>query len=124
MRRFWSDERGAAVIEYAYVLPVLLGFAVAVMDLGRLVWTEVTLDRAVQTAARCASVNATLCGVDAAVQSYAAGQAWGVSIPASSFEVTRPACGVTVSATMDFQYFVPWPSAPTTVTAAACYPLT
>jgi Flp pilus assembly protein TadG len=123
MRCFLRDERGAAAIEYAFVLPALLGFALGVMDLGRLVWTEVTLDRAVQAAARCAVVNATTCGTDAGIQSYAAGQAWGMSVPTSSFTITRPACGVTVRAETSFAFTVPWPVNISSVQAAACYPV-
>jgi len=123
MRNFANDERGAAALEYAFVLPALIGFAIAVMDLGRLVWTEVTLDRAVQVAARCASVNSTNCGTNAAIQSYAATSAWGLHTPASSFIVTRLTCGVSVRVQASFRYYVPWPKAPTPVTSQACYPL-
>ena len=123
MRRFGHDDAGAAALEYAFVLPVMLAFAIGVMDLGRLVWMQVTLDRAVQAAARCASVNPTRCGGDPAIKSYAATSAWGMTVPASTFVVSRPACGVTVSATMSFKYFAPWPNAPSTLTSAACYPV-
>ena len=82
--RLWREDRGAAAIEYAFVLPALLMFAFGIIDVGRLVWTQVTLDRAVQAAARCASVNSTTCGTDSAIQTYASGQAWGMSVPAAS----------------------------------------
>lgn len=122
MTGLWRDERGAAALEYAFVLPALFGFALGVMDLGRLVWMQVTLDRAVQAAARCASINVTLCGTDAAIKSYAASQSWGTSVPTSAFEVSPLACGVKIQATMTFQYTVPWPLAPSTIKSAACYP--
>ena len=122
MRGFRRDERGAAALEYAFVLPALFGFALGVMDLGRLVWMQVTLDRAVQAAARCASVNATLCGDEAAIKAYAVTAAWGMTVPTSIFAVSQPACGVKVQATSTFQYTVPWPLAPSTIKSAACYP--
>jgi Flp pilus assembly protein TadG len=122
MRRFARDDRGAAAIEYAFVLPALLGLAIGVMDLGRLVWTQVTLDRAVQAAARCAAVNATTCGSDANIKANASQGAWGMTVAASKFTVSRPACGVQVEAQVTFQYTVPWPAAPATVRSAACYP--
>ena len=123
MKRFRRDDGGATALEYAFVLPALLGFAIGVMDLGRLVWTQVTLDRAVQAAARCASINPTKCGADPAIKSYAATSAWGMSVPASIFAVSRPVCGVTVSAATSFEYLAPWPGAPATVTSSACYPV-
>lgn len=123
MRRLRADERGAVAVEYAVVLPALLAFALAVIDLSRLVWTEVTLDRAVQSAARCAVVNATLCGSNAAISAYASTQAWGLTAPAQVFTVTNETCGVTVRAQMSFRYFVPWPMLARNATASACYPL-
>jgi Flp pilus assembly protein TadG len=122
MRSLVRDELGAAAIEYAFVLPALFGFAIGVMDLGRLVWTQVTLDRAVQAAARCASVNATKCANDTAIQTYAASSAWGMTVPSSIFTTAQQSCGVKVQAQLTFRYTVPWPIAPSTVKSAACYP--
>ena len=95
MRRL--DDKGAAMLEYAVVLPIFLSFTIGVMDMSRLLWTQVTLDRAVQSAARCAAVNTTACGGAAAIQTFAAGEAWGVSVASSNFAVSYPSCGVTVS---------------------------
>jgi len=122
MSGFAREERGAAAIEYAFVLPALLAFALGVMDLGRLVWTQVTLDRAVQAAARCASVNATTCANDTAIKTYAAASAWGMTVPASIFTTAQQGCGVNVQAQLTFSYTVPWPVAPATVKSSACYP--
>lgn len=122
MRRL--DDRGALSIEYAVLLPVFLSLVFGVMDLGRLVWTQVTLDRAVQAAARCAAINSTSCGTNSAVQTYATTQTWGLTTAASNFTVTHPSCGVTVSASLPFQLVVPWPGVNlSTLSATACYPV-
>ncbi len=121
MRRL--DDRGTLSIEYALILPAFLTLTLGVMDLGRLMWTQVTLDRAVQAAARCASVNSSACTTDAAVQAYAAGQAWGLTTQASNFTVTHPSCGVSVTAQLAFAFVMPWPTTGvSSVSASACYP--
>ncbi len=121
MRRL--DDRGAAALEYAVVVPAFLTLSLGVMDLARLVWTQVTLDRTVQAAARCAVVNSTTCGSDAAIQTYATGQAWGLTTSTTNFTVSHPSCGVTVSAQLAFQFVVPWPTMTlSSLTASACYP--
>ena len=123
MRRL--NDSGAALIEYAMVLPAFLGIVLGVMDASRLIWTQVTLDRAVQSAARCAAVNSTTCGANGAIQSFAAGEAWGLSATSANFTVSYPACGVTVSASLPFSFVAPWPGTSlSAVTAQACYPLT
>jgi Flp pilus assembly protein TadG len=117
------DDRGALSLEYAALLPVFLSLVFGIMDLGRLVWTQVTLDRAVQAAARCAAINSVSCGTDAAVQTYATTQTWGVTTSAGAFTVTHPSCGVSVSATLSFQLVVPWPGSNlSSLSASACYP--
>ena len=117
------DDRGASSLEYAVLLPVFLSLVFGVMDLGRLVWTQVTLDRAVQAAARCAAINSTTCGTDAAVQTYATTQTWGLTTSTGVFAVTHPTCGVTVSVALPFQLVVPWPGSNiSSLSATACYP--
>src|SRR5436190_10000002 len=96
---FLLRRRGTAAIEYAIVLPVLLVFVLGTMDTGRLLWTYVTLNRATEAAARCAAISAavptaTTCSTVALTQSYAANAAWGLTVPASAFTVSNPACGM------------------------------
>ncbi len=44
-------------VEYGIILPVLLMLMLGIIDTGRLIWTQTTLDRAVEAAARCGAVN-------------------------------------------------------------------
>lgn len=117
-------ERGAVAIEYALLLPAFLLLALGGMDAGRVMWTQITLDRAVQAAARCAAVNETLCGNAAQIRAYAAGQAWGMTIPADAFTYESRACGAHVSATVAFGFVIPFISQrDIQLASSACYPV-
>jgi Flp pilus assembly protein TadG len=113
-------QRGTVAIEYAFVLPVLLGFLLGIMDTGRLLWTYTTLYRASEAAARCSAIKATGCTTFGLTQSYAVAAAWGLNVNASAFTVTNPACGMQVAASYDFGFVFPWKTI--TLTATACYP--
>jgi Flp pilus assembly protein TadG len=129
-----SARGGAAAIEYALLLPVLLLFVLGIADVGRLLWTQVTLDRAVETAARCSAVDKSKCLTIAQTQSYAAGQAQPLhGISSSNFTVCSDAScsGSCVSASYVFNFIVPWnvmdraAAGPgtLTLTSESCYPL-
>jgi hypothetical protein len=114
---------GAAAIELALVLLVLLLCVLGLFEFGRALWLRATLSYAVQAAARCAQTNASLCGSTAQIQSFAAGAAPGLGLDPTQFTVTAPGCGIQVSVSMPFRFAVPWlsPSA-MQLSAQACYP--
>jgi Flp pilus assembly protein TadG len=127
---------GTVGIEYGLILPVLLLFLFGLMDTGRLLWTNITLTRATEVAARCGAINpagVTTCTA-ANIPAYAATQAQNFGISdavAADFVATTPNCGVQVTATYTFQFVVPWfpqfstkaPFGATTMTlnATSCY---
>lgn len=114
---------GAVTIEYALILPVLLVMVLGIIDVGRLLWTQTTLERAVEAASRCAAINTTLCGTTAKIQNYAVTQAYGLTVTTSVFTVSTPVCGVTVQASFPFRLIVPWLARTSlTLTATSCYP--
>lgn len=116
-------SRGTVALEFALVLPALLLMALGVMDVGRLIWTQTTLDRAVEAAARCAAIEPSLCGTVAAVQTYAVGQAFGLVVTTADFSVAAASCGEEVNATMPFTFIIPWiTTSSITLGAVACYP--
>ena len=41
--RFLRDRRGTAVVEFAFVAPIILGLTVGTIDVGRLVWSASAL---------------------------------------------------------------------------------
>lgn len=55
--RHTSKDRGAAMIEFALVLPVLLMLLLGVIDFGRLAFTQINLNEAVQEGSIYASTH-------------------------------------------------------------------
>jgi len=117
----FAPAAGNVTIEFAIVLPLLLLFVLGIIDAGRLVWTYTTLSRAVEAAARCASVNTILCATATQIQDYAVTQAWGLPIKRSAFTTTTQSCGVQVRASHDFIFI--FPRTTVTLNTIACYPL-
>ncbi len=114
---------GATAVETAIVLPAFLLFIFAIIEAGLLFWTQSTLQFAVEAAARCAVVNTTQCGSASAIQTYAAAQATGMTIPSSSFSVTQPVCGYQVSISYPFSFIVTELFSGTiTLNATSCHP--
>lgn len=127
LRHLVRRRGGAVAVEYALILPMLLLFVIGIIDVGRLLWTFTTLNRAAEAAARCGAVNSIDCGTTAAIQNRAVAEAWGMNISASAFAVTTPACGVQVIGTYDFVFAIPAlattsPLGTVTLRATACYP--
>jgi Flp pilus assembly protein TadG len=122
---FWRvpGERGAAAVEFAIVLPILLLCLLGLIEFARAIWTQATLDYAVQAAARCAAVNLVICGTAAQTQRYAVAQTPGLSLPTSDFTVTTQTCGVQVTASLPYAFLVPalLPYS-LTLNASACFP--
>ncbi|WP_395671091.1 TadE/TadG family type IV pilus assembly protein [Phenylobacterium sp.] len=102
--RLTACRRGSAAVETAFVLPVLLLMLTGAMELGRLGWTQASLEFAVEEGARCAAVRPALCGTPAATAAYAAGKAASPQVAAGVFVVTTPACGVQVAAEVRHQF--------------------
>ncbi|HEV2561830.1 MAG TPA: TadE family protein [Rhizomicrobium sp.] len=119
--RDWKG--GAVAIEYALVLPALLAFLFALIDTGRLIWTQTTLDHAMQAAARCAVIDSVQCGSAGQVKAFAIAQAYGMRIDSGTISVATRSCGMEVAATLAFQPVVPWFGTSTIgLNARACYP--
>lgn len=123
LRRIARDARGVGALEFAVLLPVFVALVFGIMQLGQLYWTQSALQHAVEMAARCASVNATTCGTAAQIQVYAATQAYGLALPATTFTATTPACGNQVAASYAYAFPAAALVLPSiTLTAESCYP--
>lgn len=120
--------RGSVAVEYAILVPVFLLFVLGMADMGRLLWTQVTLDRFVQQAARCAVVTPTTCASSSAIQtSFAASTNYGMSLSDAAITLTSPAtCGTVagklVTISKPFEFSAPLISPTITLAARACYP--
>jgi Flp pilus assembly protein TadG len=121
--RMLRDNRGATAVEFAITAPVFFVLLFGILDGGLLVWTQIGLQHGAEAAARCASINSTVCGTPATIQNYAAQNAFGLTIDPTSFSVTSPACGNQVSATHTFVFASGYFGAPSfTLTAQSCFP--
>ena len=123
--KIWRDERGATALEFAILAPVFFLLIFGIIAFGLLCWTQVGLQHGAEMAARCASINTTLCpnGNPTAITNYALQQAFGLSLPASTFTYSTPACGNQVNASYSFQFPSIIPLDPLTLTAQACFPI-
>ena len=122
--KIWRDERGATALEFAILAPVFFLLIFGIIAFGLLFWTQVGLQHGAEMAARCASINATLCPTSnpSAITNYATQQALGLSLPVSTFTYSAPACGNQVSASYRFQFPDILNLGPLTLTAQACFP--
>ncbi|WFU43278.1 pilus assembly protein [Bradyrhizobium sp. CB82] len=118
----WRDNRAASALEFALTAPVFFLFIFGIIEFGLLFWTQLGLQHGTEMAARCATVNPTLCPSSDAIAGYAAQQAFGLSLPAQTFTYSTPTCGNQVSASYAFQFPQVLNLSPLTLTAQACFP--
>ena len=114
--------RGASAVEFVLVAPALLLFLFGIIETGRVLWFQNALNYAVQEAARCASVNPTICGTTAAVQGFAATRS-SVSFPPAIFTPTTQTCGNQVSASYPASLTIPFIPRSLTLSATSCFPI-
>jgi Flp pilus assembly protein TadG len=122
VRTFGAETSGTTAVEFAIIAPVFVAFVFGILQGGLMLWTQSGLQHASEMAARCASVNSTLCGTPANVQAYATSQTMGRTLPASAFTLTKltpPGCGNQVTGSYGVQLF----TYPITLRATACFPL-
>jgi Flp pilus assembly protein TadG len=121
--RAWIDKRGTSTIEFAMTAPIFFMMVFGVFEGALMLWTQVGLQHGVQLAARCASVNTTMCGNVTAIQSYAAQNSFGLNPSPSVFTVSTPACGKQVNASFTYSFLTGYFAGPTlTLTAESCFP--
>lgn len=120
----WRDNRGTSALEFALTAPAFFLFIFGIIEFGLLFWTQIGLQHGAEMAARCASINTALCPAanSSTITSYAAQQAFGLTLPAQTFTYSTPACGNQVSATYAFEFPQILNLSPLTLTAQACFP--
>jgi Flp pilus assembly protein TadG len=128
LRALTRDRDASAAVEFSLVLPLLLAFIFGIIEVGHLLWTVGALNMAVEDAARCVSVSnastsKTPCPDQTTMQAYAAARTWGMTIPASDFTLTTPACGYQVTVTYPYTPIVGYIPLSMTLSATACYPV-
>ena len=61
IERFWADESGASLVEFALVITLFLFLLLAIIDFGRIGHAWVSANKATQLAARLAAVRPPVC---------------------------------------------------------------
>ena len=123
LRGFLNHVGGATAVEFALTAPVFFAIIFGLIDAALMLWTQLGLQHATELAARCASVNRTICPDATSIKNYAAGQVFGLTVPSSVFTASQVACGNRVSASFGFGVIGGYYGTPViTLTAAACFP--
>jgi Flp pilus assembly protein TadG len=121
LRRFARERDGAAAMEFGLVLPIFATLLMGSVWVGMLTWAANSLQAAVQSAARCAAVNATQCATPLDVRNFATAAYTGPDI-GPIFSATTSGCGNTVTAQANFDLNIVPGIGTIPLTASACYP--
>ena len=122
MRRFLRDRSGGTAVEFALTAPAFFMMVIGGIQVGLLCWAQLALQQGSEAAARCASVNKTVCGTTSQIKSYASAQSFGLSPGSSVFTVTTVACGNRVQASYNPPFLTGLVIPSMTLTASACFP--
>jgi Flp pilus assembly protein TadG len=114
----WRNENGAAAAELVLILPALILLTLGTINLCFMLYTISTLHYTAERAARCASIQPTVCTA-AYIQSFS----YTGPAVSPSFALSSQTCGnqVTASGTYNFTTGLVGFSVP--VSATACRPL-
>jgi Flp pilus assembly protein TadG len=122
---FRRNIDGTTAVEFAITAPVFFMVLFGIIECGRLMWTQLGLQHAVEMAARCASINKTLCSTSNDIKVFAVQQTYGVAPPVSTFTTSTPGngCGNQVNASYTYQYVSTYFGTPSvTLNAQSCFP--
>lgn len=122
MVRFLRDRRGGTAVEFALTAPAFFMMSIGAIQVGLLCWAQLALQQGSEAAARCASVNKTVCASSSQIQNYASAQSYGLSPGASAFTVSTAACGNRVQASYTPPFLNGFVIPSVTLTASACFP--
>lgn len=117
--------RGVAAIEFVLVFPVFLTLVFGIIETGRLMWQQVSMQRGVAIAARCGALGTSGCVSDSEIKAKAvsASALSGLALANIGTPDRLASCGLKVTATRQFNFilrvrYIP----PITLTAQACHP--
>jgi Flp pilus assembly protein TadG len=121
MSQYWSDDRGAAAVEFALVAPCVVMLLVGIMSLSLMMLSIGSMHFAAEPPARCASAMPTVCSSQATIVAYANSSYLGAVIT-PTFTYTVAACGNQVSATATYTLDVGMFQRSIPLSATSCFP--
>lgn len=119
---FLRNACGATAVEFALTAPAFFILMIGGIQVGLLCWAQLALQQGSEAAARCASINKTVCGSTSQIQSYASAQSYGLAPGASAFTVSTQACGKRVQASYAPPFLSGFVVPSMTLKASACFP--
>lgn len=97
-----GSERGAAAVEFAILLPLLLMLVLGIIEFGRAYNTQLTLTNAARDGVRVMAIGNNPTAAATAVQTAAASIS--TTIPASAVTVSPTVCSTGVQVTVTVNY--------------------
>jgi Flp pilus assembly protein TadG len=117
-----AGQRGAAAVEFAMILPAFTALIVGGIYGAQLLYASSSLRYAAEAAARCYSINTSVCSSTSATQTYALGKYMGPPSPAPTFTATSASCGHNVTGSLSYVLNVGLTSFTVPLSVSACYP--
>jgi hypothetical protein len=124
MRPNWLGrhlDRGAAAVEMALVLPLLISMLLGIIDFGRLFNAEIQLSQAAREGARIAALGATAGDPIARALAAAPNPGFSSAVPTGTAIICTPASAAgdngSVTLRYAFEFFLPVPNRTLTQTA-------
>ena len=113
LRRLRRSDDGAALVEFALIVPFLMILTVGLVDIGRMMWYRSTLEHVAREGTRWAAVRgagAPLETTKPAVVAYVTARTIGIHENdinvAATWVDNCSGCEVTVRVTMGFRFFI------------------
>ncbi len=107
--RLRQGEQGAAVVEFALVLPILMMFIFGIVEFGRGYNARIELTAAVREGARTAALGGNQAEIEARTRAAAPGLSGPMSFPATTTcTVNPPPPNASVSVAYEFTYDIPF----------------
>ena len=119
-RQIRRDQSGTSALEFALVAPVYFLFLIGSVSISMMLFSIGSMHYAVQEAARCASVQTTVCTDASTTTSFAQGKYYGTVSP--TFVYAADTCGKKVTATATYAINVILFHRSIPLSATACFP--
>jgi Flp pilus assembly protein TadG len=123
--KFLKNDRGAAAVEFGLLAVPVIGFILAIIEFGWVLWIDNALNIAVDTAARCGAVQSTTIPCNGIDMVTTANTVFPLTAPAGTF-TNNTSCqndggsGLVGAYNASIGVWV-W-SVSITLTATSCYP--